>query len=84
MLLAYNQEKELIFADKNTKRKETYFCPSCNEPVYLKKGEIMIPHFAHYQTCTQFVFSEGETKEHLSGKKELARWFYLLVAEVEV
>lgn len=84
MLLALNQEQQLIMATDLADRNQLYFCPCCKEPVYLKKGEIMIPHFAHYKTCTQQMFSEGETPEHLNGKRALANWFEQLGGEVQL
>lgn len=31
-------------------RQEQYFCPTCNEPLVLRKGQILRPHFAHHPT----------------------------------
>ncbi|WP_018659447.1 competence protein CoiA [Allofustis seminis] len=81
MLCAYNDHQELVQADYQLNRDQKYFCPSCRQRVYLKKGALMIPHFAHFKSCSQFAFSEGETVEHLQGKRVLAEWFSQLGAK---
>lgn len=75
MLMALNEKNKLIQAHKKLKRKKDYYCPACNEKVYLKIGEIIQPHFAHFKKNQCEVFSEGETEEHLKGKKLLAEAF---------
>lgn len=81
MLVALNQKNQHVYADKlkterrtNTK-KEEYICPCCQAPVFLKQGKLKQAHFAHYHQTTCQVFSEGETEEHLLGKKLLFEWF---------
>lgn len=63
-----NQRIEASFAEKGP----DYFCPSCHEAVILKKGTVIIPHFAHRsdQAC---YWERGETREHMSGKNYLAQ-----------
>ncbi|MEH6942101.1 competence protein CoiA [Bacillus sp. JJ722] len=55
-------------------RTEAYYCPCCNKRVNMKAGRIKIPHFAHavHESC-QYA-SEGESLEHLQGKKQLYEW----------
>lgn len=50
-------------------------CPVCHTTVYLKAGAIMMPHFAHRSRKICQVFSEGETAEHLQGKRLLQQFF---------
>jgi len=42
-------------------------CPGCHAPVILKRGQIVIAHFAHYPgtTCE---YAHGETLAHLEAK----------------
>lgn len=75
MYIAETKEKELIFADQAAvSRKETYYCPGCKQKVFYKSGQRMAPHFSHYAKEACRTFSEGETKEHLAGKKQLYKW----------
>ena len=46
---------------------QTYTCPKCNEVVVLKKGRIVVDHFAH-KPSANCVYAAGETHEHMSGK----------------
>ena len=80
MFVALDAKNCHVTADQVEKGKEketeaTFFCPGCREAVFLKKGKLMQAHFAHYTQNNCSVFSEGETEEHLSGKKLLYDWF---------
>ncbi|MBM6613459.1 competence protein [Desemzia sp. RIT804] len=80
MFVALNVENQHITAEQAEKEKErenaaTFFCPGCRKPVFLKNGKHMQAHFAHYTQNNCSIFSEGETEEHLSGKKILFDWF---------
>ncbi|SFH70911.1 competence protein CoiA [Pisciglobus halotolerans] len=74
MLKALDTQHRLINAEI-AKEKEHFYCPSCHETVFLKKGTFKQPHFAHYQHSECQAFSEGESEEHLLGKKCLYEWF---------
>lgn len=52
-----------------------YYCPDCNAPVILKKGNYKIPHFAHFKTCSSNLLSPIETQQHLAGKHLLYSLF---------
>lgn len=57
---------------RNWRKSTIFLCPQCNEEVYMKVGEINIPHFAHRKEAScSALFSEGESKEHLQGKEQL-------------
>lgn len=84
MLIAANEKNDQIFADKDLCKSEDYYCPSCQNPVHLKAGSVMRPHFAHYQKEVCDVFSEGETEEHILGKQQLYEWLVNLGYEVEM
>ena len=80
MFVALNTKNQHVTADQVEKIKEkennpTFFCPGCQKAVFLKKGKHIQAHFAHYTQNNCSVFSEGETEEHLSGKKILYDWF---------
>lgn len=80
MFVALNEKNLYIMADqvdseKNKGDKMSYYCPACHEKVFIKKGAHIQPHFAHYAQHNCAVFSEGETQEHLNGKKILFDWF---------
>lgn len=49
-------------------------CPGCQDPVFLKRGSKILPHFAHYAGADCRQFSEGETTRHLLGKQRLYAW----------
>ncbi|WP_248514139.1 competence protein CoiA [Sporosarcina sp. NCCP-2222] len=60
---------------KQLRASERFFCPECGSALQLKVGDIVIPHFAHFQEahCTS-AFSEGESAEHVNGKQQLYRF----------
>jgi len=54
----------------------TFKCVDCEKKVILRKGEIRIPHFAHYSqtnTCTYFEHP-SESQQHKDAKMKLAEW----------
>lgn len=84
MLIALNENGRSILAEKELSKKIDYFCPACKSKIYLKVGKVIRPHFAHYHNRNCQVFSEGETDEHLRGKKELAEYFKKRGIKVQV
>ncbi len=64
-----------------------YSCPSCNQLVSLKQGQIKIAHFAH-KPPTDCSWARGETADHLKAKVLLKDAFrkqgYVADYEVEV
>lgn len=82
MLYALTKDSKMITAKAATKEQK-YYCPSCHEPVILRQGHYYMAHFAHLKrTCG--TFSEGETNEHLRGKKLLATFFRAFGARVKL
>ena len=60
-----------IFPD-DAQRKWIYVCPVCKGHVFVRKGRIMTPHFAHkmgIKSCT----ATGETIQHMQAKGILYR-----------
>jgi competence protein CoiA len=47
-----------------------YLCPNCGAAVVLKKGRVVIHHFAH-KPPTDCSWASGETREHLLAKTVL-------------
>lgn len=60
-----------------------YHCPQCQQRLVLKKGRIVIDHFAHKPPiiCN---YAKGETREHMSGKLALRDSFRERGLEAEV
>lgn len=81
MLQAQSSEGKLITLAKLTSseiefyRKETqFFCPTCQQPVMVKSGPQVIPHFAHYSKSKCPSRSGGEGPYHEKGKLILYQW----------
>lgn len=80
ILTACTKEGKLIILTEDYRRTELrewrqtekFYCPQCENIVHLKVGDVVIPHFAHQKrsTCTS-TFAEGESPQHLSGKRLL-------------
>ena len=47
MLSAIKESDETVMAWEVTREDGPFFCPECDEEVILKKGSIVLPHFAH-------------------------------------
>jgi competence protein CoiA len=84
MYTAETKTQQLIRADQTVDRKSGYYCPGCKQPVYFKAGQSITPHFAHYPDHSCDVFSEGETSEHLEGKRQLFEWLMKENEKVEM
>lgn len=82
MLYAKDQKGAYVSAKKASKQGH-YVCPSCSGTVCLKKGTLKIAHFAHKKKGC-LAYSEGETAEHLAGKKLLAIWCQQFQCEVRL
>lgn len=91
ILTACSDEGRLIILSPELERQElrkwrqtrSFYCPQCKGPVQLKVGDIVIPHFAHRRdtTCSSS-FSEGESPQHLNGKRLLYQ--FLTTGQQEV
>lgn len=73
---------QLVLAD-NAHDKTGYSCPGCHEPVILRRGRHKIAHFAH-RPGSQCQLGEGETAEHLLGKRQLLQWYRQRGEQVEL
>lgn len=56
-------------------RGRSYVCPACRHRVILHRGTRVSPYFAHHsqEPCTYA--GEGETLQHVRGKRQLAAFF---------
>lgn len=85
MLIALDTNNQLIDAATiKSIEQNDYYCPSCRESVFLKKGLKKVPHFSHYKKSDCNQFSEGETQEHLNGKRFLYEFFKPDVDEIQM
>lgn len=85
MYIAQTNQKEIIYADqKEIDTRKGIRCPGCLQPVFLKRGPKVTAHFSHYSNTACNTFSEGETEEHLQGKKQLFEWFQLSGQKIEL
>lgn len=84
ILTALNDQKEIFTITTHVptetliqlRKTMTFYCPQCENPVRLKIGQVMIPHFAHIVLSDCLTsFSERESPIHLKGKLQLAEFF---------
>jgi Competence protein CoiA-like family len=66
MLIALSDNTRVTAAA--AQRGGAYHCPSCSKPLVLKKGRIVIHHFAHKPPIL-CVWARGETLAHLEAKQ---------------
>lgn len=64
---------ELMLA-ADAHRDDVFACPECQEPVMLKRGTLVVPHFAHYadEGCP---LSQGESLRHMEMKLQIGALF---------
>ncbi|TFD97599.1 competence protein CoiA [Jeotgalibacillus sp. R-1-5s-1] len=92
MLTALNEKNELVSLIQFSSREQlhcihatsSFICSSCRSPVILKVGKIKTPHFAHRSRKNCPSSSEGETDNHLKGKKSLYLWLQSIGLNPEV
>lgn len=56
------------------RRTEQFFCPECKEPVIIRAGPRVIPHFAHQTNSHCSKHEGGEGAYHQQGKLLLYDW----------
>lgn len=68
MLIALNEGKRTLARDAI--RSCEHLCPECGSRVILRRGRVVVPHFAHKPdaSCS---YGEGETVAHLMAKQQL-------------
>jgi competence protein CoiA len=49
-------------------KKDEYICQLCEQPMIIKAGMIVSPHFAHKVQCSSNYESQPESAEHRLGK----------------
>ncbi|MBY7143114.1 hypothetical protein KFZ56_08595 [Virgibacillus sp. NKC19-3] len=55
-------------------KRQSFFCPACKQPVIIKAGLKVIPHFAHRSTTNCSTHEGGEGAYHEKGKLLLYKW----------
>jgi|SRR5690625_1793866 len=55
-------------------KEESFFCPTCHNPVIIKAGPQVIPHFAHRSISNCLSKHQGESPYHERGKLLLYQW----------
>lgn len=67
---------------KELRKKRSFYCPLCREPVQLKLGTKKQWHFAHQPNYVCEFLIERETAYHLTGKRQLYEWLKRQPTEV--
>ncbi|WP_075617317.1 competence protein CoiA [Paenisporosarcina indica] len=80
--ITQHMSREQLLQLRNTSQ---FTCPQCENPLRLKIGKVVIPHFAHIviNNCLTS-FSERESPGHLKGKQQLTEFFARTGCEVAV
>src|SRR5690625_1059778 len=68
--LAQLTTSEIEFHREHTQ----FYCPTCRNPVMVRSGPQVIPHFAHYSQSDCPSFRRGEGPYHEKGKLLLYNW----------
>lgn len=70
MLVAHDSNQNRIWAREIDREDGPFFCPICNEPLRLHKGNLRVHHFAHLPnaTCT---YGAGESEAHRRAKESI-------------
>ncbi|WP_461215216.1 competence protein CoiA [Lacticaseibacillus sp. GG6-2] len=75
MFIAMNAKTQLVqlhtHEEATRLRGNAFYCPACRRPVRIKNGAVMPAHFAHIGPACEAA-SEGESADHLAGKRWLA------------
>ncbi|WP_124057982.1 competence protein CoiA [Vaginisenegalia massiliensis] len=77
MLIAYNQHRELVYAtasDLKKQKSNRFYCPQCQQAVYVKARPNGGYYFAHYQACGSGQRRERVCKEsrtHQLAKQQI-------------
>ncbi|MBU5271431.1 competence protein CoiA [Staphylococcus caprae] len=82
MLVAIGENNQRILA-KNASKKQMYVCPHCQSEVVFRRGEKVIPHFAHKVKGSRPCY-KNETYEHYQTKILLAQKFEKLNHHVQI
>ncbi|NUQ67664.1 MAG: hypothetical protein HUU18_05235 [Phycisphaerales bacterium] len=74
MLSAINADGRDCFAPRTEKSEGPFHCPECHKELVLRKGAVVVHHFAH-KPPVNCAYGSGETIEHMRAK--LAIYEYL-------
>lgn len=64
-------------------KQDEFFCPTCNERVFVKAGLKTVPHFAHHSKL-ECASNDGEGDYHAKGKLLLYNWLKNQGIDVEI
>lgn len=70
MLSACNQHGDVL-ATEVSLEDGPFHCSACREPVILKKGRVVVSHFAHLPDADCAYTGEGESEAHRLAKLEI-------------
>lgn len=74
MLIAYDIDDNIYFASNILDKKDYFYkCPACGEDVFLKYGNVKVPHFVHYNNVDHEW--ESESYEHRLMKLDVYDYF---------
>lgn len=82
MLKALDERGTAVLAS-DAERGEAHTCPACCVPVTLKRGAIVVPHFAHQPGAT-CAFGGEESPRHMAMKAHMGALFRATAACYEV
>lgn len=75
MLVAKNERGQSVsLIESQAGGGRNFFCPGCGNPVRLRRGQVIRPHFAHISLNNCHYFSENESAQHLALKISLHQW----------
>lgn len=81
MLIAHDGHGARTLA-ADAERGQPHFCPACATPVTLKRGAIVVSHFAHTPRSGCWL-TKGESLRHLAMKSEAGAWLESKQCSVE-
>ena len=71
MQMAVDATGHLTLA-RHAQKQQVYYCPTCGQPLMLRRGQQKPAYFAHQRACTPR--AGGETAEHQQGKQQIMAW----------
>jgi hypothetical protein len=75
---AIDKQTNLLVDPQVAARRTLYECPGCTRDVFVRKGEIKIPHFAHKKdknaTCTYYNRNPSKDQQHKNAQLKLKQF----------
>src|SRR5262249_51442720 len=76
-------ENGLAVLGRDATKALAYFCPACRSGLILKRGRLVVPHFAHRADSKDCILCDGESVRHLELKVLCLRLFADFDPDVE-